>query len=66
MSQSEAGATTEKRGILHAIGWVARFIVFLLTSGYAYPHVCTEGMDMSELDKHTGGDAPGKDSPGKD
>ena len=29
------------------LGRVFRFIIFMLTSGYAYPHVCIEGMDLS-------------------
>jgi hypothetical protein len=32
------------------LGRLFRFIVFLLSSGYLYPHVCTETMDMKEYE----------------
>lgn len=26
-----------------------RFIIFICTAGWAYPHVCTEGMDLTKI-----------------
>ena len=28
------------------LAWFSRFVLFILSSGYLYPHVLTEGMDM--------------------
>jgi hypothetical protein len=33
------------------IAWFGRFIVFLCTFGYVFPHVLTETMDMDAYDK---------------
>jgi len=30
----------------HGLGWVLRFVAFILTAGWAFPHVCTEGMKL--------------------
>ena len=47
MSEGESTATMTTPKI--TLGRVGRFIAFLLTSGYAYPHVCTEGMDLTKI-----------------
>lgn len=31
------------------LGRLLRFIAFLATAGWAYPHVCTEDMDLTKL-----------------
>jgi len=28
---------------------LGRFIIFLCTAGWAYPHVCTEDMDLTKI-----------------
>jgi len=30
---------------------LGRFIAFILTAGWAFPHVCTEDMDLTEIQK---------------
>lgn len=37
--------------ILRKAGRLARFIVFLCTSGWLFPHACTEGMDLTRIQK---------------
>ena len=32
--------------VVSRLGWLLRFVLFLLTGGFAYPHVCTEGMKL--------------------
>ena len=40
--------------ILRKLGRVGRFILFLCTSGWLFPHACTEGMDLTKIQKdHT-------------
>jgi hypothetical protein len=41
-----AETTTASR---NPIAWLGRFIVFLLSCGYLYPHVCTEGMSAEDF-----------------
>jgi hypothetical protein len=36
---------------------LGRFLVFLCTAGWAFPHVCTEDMDLTRIQN---GDRPGK------
>ncbi len=38
---------TTKTAVMYGVGWLFRFVLFILTSGFAYPHVCTEGMDLT-------------------
>ena len=33
--------------LLGKLGRLGRFAVFLCTAGWAFPHVCTEGMDLT-------------------
>ena len=35
--------------ILRKLGRLARFIVFLCTSGWLFPHASTEGMDLTKI-----------------
>jgi hypothetical protein len=35
--------------ILRRLVRLGRFIVFLCTAGWAYPHVCTEDMDLTRI-----------------
>jgi len=35
--------------ILSKLGRLGRFIVFLCTSGWLFPHACTEGMDLTKI-----------------
>lgn len=42
--------------MLRKLARLGRFVVFLCTAGWAFPHVCTEGMDLTRLqDERTGG-----------
>jgi hypothetical protein len=35
---------------------LARFVIFLCTAGWAFPHVCTEDMDLTRIeDEQRGG-----------
>jgi hypothetical protein len=35
--------------ILVKLGRLFRFVVFLCTAGWLYPHACTEGMDLTRI-----------------
>ena len=48
MNQSASDANAN-RTILRKLGRLGRFIVFLCTAGWIYPHVCTEGMDLTRI-----------------
>lgn len=37
--------------MLRKLGWLGRFIVFLCTAGWLFPHACTEGMDLTKIQK---------------
>lgn len=37
--------------MLRKFGRLGRFIVFLCTSGWLFPHACTEGMDLSQMQR---------------
>lgn len=37
--------------LLRKLGRLGRFIVFLCTSGWLFPHACTEGMDLTRIQK---------------
>lgn len=51
MSPRDAGRSATALGKL---GRLARFIVFLCTGGWAFPHVCTEDLDLTEIqNEHT-------------
>jgi hypothetical protein len=49
---SETGAPTPlSAAVVRKLGRLGRFIIFLCTGGWAYPHVCTEGMDLTRIQK---------------
>lgn len=48
MNQSGSSATLAGT-VLRKLGRLGRFIVFLCTAGWAFPHVCTEGMDLTKI-----------------
>jgi hypothetical protein len=35
--------------ILRKLARLGRFIVFLCTGGWAFPHVCTEDLDLTKI-----------------
>ena len=35
--------------IIRKLGRLGRFVIFLCTAGWAFPHVCTEGMDLTRI-----------------
>ena len=35
--------------VLRKLGRLGRFIVFLCTSGWLFPHASTEGMDLTKI-----------------
>lgn len=37
--------------ILQKLGRLVRFMLFLCTSGWLFPHACTEGMDLTRIQK---------------
>ena len=37
--------------LLAKLGRLGRFVLFLCTAGWAFPHVCTEGMDLTRRQK---------------
>jgi hypothetical protein len=39
------------RTLLRKLGRLGRFIVFLSTSGWLFPHACTEDMDLTQIQK---------------
>ena len=43
MTRSVSATVTAK------LGRLGRFIVFLCTAGWAYPHVCTEGLNLTRI-----------------
>ena len=47
---SNSGSTASRSTtIVRKLGRLARFIVFLCTSGWLFPHACTEGMDLTKI-----------------
>lgn len=48
MSQDESNAPLPS-DILRRLARLGRFVLFLCTAGWAFPHVCTEGMDLTKL-----------------
>ncbi len=53
MSQNGSTAVVPST-VIRKLGRLGRFILFLCTAGWAYPHVCTEDMDLTAMqDEHT-------------
>lgn len=48
MSQSGSTATLSTT-ILRKLGRLGRFILFVCTSGWLFPHASTEGMDLTKI-----------------
>ena len=48
MSHTESTASLSTT-ILRKLGRVGRFVLFLCTSGWLFPHACTEGMDLTKI-----------------
>jgi hypothetical protein len=47
---SRTGKTAESSGaVMLKVGRLVRFLIFLCTAGWAFPHVCTEGMDLTRI-----------------
>jgi hypothetical protein len=50
MSNPESTAPLPAK-ILRKLGRLGRFLVFLCSSGWLFPHACTEGMDLTRIQK---------------
>ena len=50
MSRSESSPTSTAT-MLRKLGRLGRFVIFLCTAGWAFPHICTEGMDLTKIQK---------------
>jgi len=48
MSQTTA-AKSAPTAILQKIQRLGRFLLFLLTAGWLFPHTCTEDMDLTQI-----------------
>ena len=48
MSQTGSAASLSTT-IIRKLVRLGRFMVFLCTAGWAYPHVCTEDMDLTRI-----------------
>jgi hypothetical protein len=48
--QEETMEEGKKPAQSNPIAWLGRFILFICSSGYLFPHVCTESMDMKEYE----------------
>jgi hypothetical protein len=35
--------------VIRKLGRLVRFVIFLGTAGWAFPHVCTEDMDLTRI-----------------
>jgi hypothetical protein len=35
--------------LIHRIARIGRFVIFLCTAGWIYPHACTERMDLTQI-----------------
>jgi hypothetical protein len=46
---SSASVTPPSNPIVRKLLRLGRFIIFLCTAGWAYPHVCTEDMDLTKI-----------------
>jgi hypothetical protein len=44
-----ASTTSLPTTILQKLARLGRFMVFLCTSGWLFPHACTEGMNLTQL-----------------
>ena len=37
------------RSVIRKLGRLGRFLIFLGTAGWVFPHVCTEDMDLTRI-----------------
>ncbi len=49
MVSIEAGANPLVGRLLRGFVLIGRFLVFLCTAGWLFPHVCTESMDLTRI-----------------
>ena len=49
MASIEAGANPLFSRVLRGFVRIGRFLVFLGTAGWLFPHVCTESMDLTRI-----------------
>ena len=49
MSQTGATTTALFATVIRKLGRVGRFMIFLCTAGWAFPHVCTEDMNLTRI-----------------
>ncbi|MGH8637108.1 MAG: hypothetical protein ACREUX_17760 [Burkholderiales bacterium] len=49
MDSIEAGDTSLFVSLIHRLVRIGRFLVFLGTAGWLFPHVCTEAMDLTRI-----------------
>lgn len=54
---SQTGATTALSAtVIRKLRRLGRFLIFLCTAGWVFPHVCTDDMDLTRIqDKHRAG-----------
>jgi hypothetical protein len=49
-------ATGGSAALVQTLVRLGRFVIFLCTFGWAFPHVCTEDLDLTAIqNEHTGG-----------
>lgn len=46
---NESNTAAHAKSLPRRIARLLRFIAFLCTGGWAFPHVCTEDMDLTQL-----------------
>ena len=46
-----APGSNRPRSLGQKLARLGRFIAFLCTAGWLFPHVCTEGMDLSKIQR---------------
>jgi hypothetical protein len=49
MSQYGNSAAPSTTPLVRKLGRLGRFIAFLCSFGWLYPHVCTEDMDLTKI-----------------
>jgi len=49
MKSTETGADASCSRLLRGFVRIGRFLVFLGTAGWLFPHVCTESMDLTRI-----------------
>jgi hypothetical protein len=49
MGTLDTAPAAKPHGLVHLLGRCGRFLIFLCTAGWLYPHVCTERMDLTAI-----------------